>query len=303
MFQSAYAVASQFTKPVVISRKNINGDCSSGIGAFIVVNDDGWILTAHHIVDWWVKLQAGAKKTREHGVEEARIRAEFASDQKNRKKQLSKLGHLDKDATDRCSVWWGVNTGPPVRVPKFFSLPAADIAIGKLDPFDKSWISTYPTFKDPGKNFLPGKSLCKLGFPFHQITPTWDSAKDGFVLPVGALPLPFFPIEGILTRFADARIVGAPTSPPFPIRFVETSSPGLKGQSGGPIFDVDGTIWAMQSRTHPLSLGFDPLVPTGKPGQIGQKEHQFLNVGLGTHVDTILNFFKVHGVAAKVSES
>lgn len=38
--------------------------------------------------------------------------------------------------------------------------------------------------------------------------------------------------------------------------FIETSTPRLRGQSGGPIFDVNGAIWAIQSQTHHLKLGF-----------------------------------------------
>ena len=46
------------------------------------------------------------------------------------------------------------------------------------------------------------------------------------------------------------------------VHYLETSSAGLLGQSGGPIFDIDGTVWAMQSRTTHLPLGFAPKVNT-----------------------------------------
>jgi hypothetical protein len=294
MFQAANAIARQFTLPVVLSRKTIGGDCSSSIGSFVIVNDEGWIITAHHIADFLAKMIAGEKKVRDHEKEEANIRADTTLDQKSRQKKLKSLGHLGKDETDRCSAWWGRNG---LSVPQFQILPAVDLAIGKLVPFDKSWISTYPTFKDPTKNFEPGKSLCKLGFPFHQITPIWHAATGSFELPPGALPMPFFPVDGILTRFAEVQVTGAPASP-FPLRFLETSSPGLRGQSGGPIFDTQGTIWAMQVRTAHYSLGFDPIAPNAKPGE---KEHQFLNVGLGVSATTILGFLAQHGVKADIS--
>ncbi|HYK55809.1 MAG TPA: hypothetical protein VEV15_04980, partial [Flavisolibacter sp.] len=35
------------------------------------------------------------------------------------------------------------------------------------------------------------------------------------------------------------------------------STPGLKGQSGGPLFNSDGLIFGMQSMTNHLHLGFD----------------------------------------------
>ncbi len=294
MFQAANAIARQFTLPVVLSRKTIGGNCSSSIGAFVVVNDEGWIITAHHIAELLAKMIAGANKARAHETQEAQIRGDSNLDHKARKKKLASLGHLGKDETDRCSAWWGRNG---VSVPQIHSLPAVDLAIGKLEPFDKSWISTYPTFKDPTKNFEPGKSLCKLGFPFHQITPIYRANTDSFELPAGALPLPLFPMDGILTRFAEVQVSGAP-APPFPLRFLETSTPGLRGQSGGPTFDTQGTIWAIQVRTMHLPMGFDPAVPNAKPGE---KEHQFLNVGLGAHAATILGFFAQYGVKAKIS--
>jgi trypsin-like peptidase len=294
MFQAAYAIARQFTWPVVLSRRTIGGDCSSSIGAFVIVNDEGWIVTAHHIAELLGKMIAGANKARAHETQEAQIRNDSSLDHKARKKKLASLGHLSKDETDRCSAWWGKDG---LNVAQFHSLPHVDLAVGKLEPFDKNWVPTYPTFKDPAKNFEPGTSLCKLGFPFHQITPTWNAAKDSFELPPGALPMPLFPMDGILTRFAEIRVVGGP-APPYPLRFLETSTPGLRGQSGGPIFDTRGTIWGIQVRTAHLSLGFDPPIPNAKPGE---KEHQFLNVGLGVHPETIIGFLRDNGVKIDVS--
>jgi hypothetical protein len=38
------------------------------------------------------------------------------------------------------------------------------------------------------------------------------------------------------------------------VKFIETSTPGLRGQSGGPLFDAKGEIWGIQSRTNFLEL-------------------------------------------------
>ncbi len=37
--------------------------------------------------------------------------------------------------------------------------------------------------------------MCKLGFPFHQIVPTYDENADAFHF---TTPIPRFPIDGIL---------------------------------------------------------------------------------------------------------
>jgi hypothetical protein len=50
MFRNAIAIAQQYTQPVVLSRRAANGKCSSNIGSFVIINDDGWILTAGYII-------------------------------------------------------------------------------------------------------------------------------------------------------------------------------------------------------------------------------------------------------------
>ena len=63
--------------------------------------------------------------------------------------------------------------------------------------------------------------------------------------------------------------------------------------SGGPIFDRDGNVWALQSSTESLPLGFTPVVKQGSREIV---EHQFMHVGKGSHVKEILRMFKEHGV-------
>jgi hypothetical protein len=116
-----------------------------------------------------------------------------------------------------------------------------------------------------------------------------------FSVPPDQAQIAFFPIEGIYTR--TINIDPPNPAPGFPLMFVETSSPGLRGQSGGPTFDTDGAIWAIQSQTGHLPLGFSPEI---KEGGKAQKEHQFLNVGMGVHVETVLGFFNQLGIKHNV---
>jgi hypothetical protein len=82
-------------------------------------------------------------------------------------------------------------------------------------------------------------------------------------------------------------------------KYLETSSPGLRGQSGGPIFDRHGRIWALQSSTQHLPLGFEPTV---KQGNKEIKEHQFMHVGWGPHVEEIVKLFREHNVSFELSD-
>jgi len=114
--------------------------------------------------------------------------------------------------------------------------------------------------------------------------------------PGGTLPIPRFPINGIFTR---TRSFGKTRNGLYGIKYIETSSPGLRGQSGGPIFDVHGTVWSIQSRTEHLPLGFSPTIEKGGKTVV---EHQFLNVGLGVHPSTIYDFLKHSGIEFSVSD-
>jgi hypothetical protein len=177
-------------------------------------------------------------------------------------------------------------------------IEAVDLAVGRLEPYPANFALHYPKIKDPTKEFHPGASLCKLGFPFHEIQPVWNEQEGKFEFAAGALPLPLFPIEGILTRFLQNPAWA--NAQPFPLRQIETSSPGFRGQSGGPIFDVHGAIWGIQSHTLHQPLGFNPTVK-GKDGK-DHVEHQFLNVGRGVHAETIIGLLNQLGVAFELSD-
>ncbi len=121
-------------------------------------------------------------------------------------------------------------------------------------------------------------------------------------MPKGAVPLPLFPIEGMFTRVVIAPMPemengGGGSSG----KFIETSSPGLVGQSGGPIVDSEGAVWALQSHTRHYPLGFSPPIP-GQGKNPAAKEHQFMNVGLGVHAEIILNLLKQRDVEHQVAD-
>jgi hypothetical protein len=141
---------------------------------------------------------------------------------------------------------------------------------------------------------LAGTSLCRLGYPFHQIQATFDESTETFNLGPGVFPIPRFPNDGIHTRIV---MVPSPDGSRT-VKLLETSTPGLLGQSGGPIFDRHGNVWAMQCKTQSLPLGFAPAAIVGNQKVV---EHQFMHVGWGTHVEDILKFLRLHNVTVNVS--
>lgn len=249
-------------------------------------------MTAGHIVDQLQKLLQDEADTTNHPANVAQIEADASLTKKEKYDRTKALGKIGPDSTQRAGVKWGGIEANLVDVSRH---PVVDLAVGRLDNFDPASVTTYPIFKDPAKDFDPGASLCKYGYPFHAVRPTWDDAAGNFQVP--ASPIPMFPIEGIFTRTVE--VMDASNVSVYPLQYVETSSPGLRGQSGGPTFDVHGTIWAIQSQTHHLALGFNPPVPGAKNGET---EHQFLNVGWGVHSATVIGALTELGVRFAVSE-
>jgi hypothetical protein len=291
MFANAYKLTSCFTQPVIISNRFFDKTVECGCGAFIVVNDEGWIITVAHLWDSFFAFQQHAKQISDYNRDVQTIQQDQRLDARQKRKRISRLSTNPKWITNH-SFWWG-RDGAQLKDIK--PLPDGDLVIGRLDPFNPETITTYPVFKNPASLNI-GTSLCKLGYPFHKIEATFNEANNAFELAPGALPLPRFPIEGIYTRNV---VVGRSKDGKYEIKFLETSTPGLRGQSGGPVFDSNGTVWALQSRTSHFPLGFSPKVK--KDGK-EVEENQFLNVGWAIHPELIVAFLKDNGVKFRLSD-
>lgn len=258
MFSTAFTIARDFTKPVVIAWVNDQGVCSSGLGTHVFVNSDGWVLTAWHIIQQLKDLEAAMVATKAYETEIDAILNNKALLPDQRRKKARQLA-VPPLKVKNFAAWWGAD---PWKWERAEGVLGADLALVKLKDFDSAAVPRYPTFKDPSRDLVPGTGLCRLGFPFQEVKPTYDVATGGFNL--GSVNFCFFPNEGILTR--QLEVSDTPGDPNGRVAFIETSSPGLRGQSGGPIFDQQGTIWGIQSHTGHLDLGFSPPQPNGKPG-------------------------------------
>lgn len=291
MFAKAYALASKFTHPLIVSTRLYDGTVRCGAGAFVVLNEEGWVLTAGHLWNSFVAHQQHQKEMQAHEKRVQLIESDSALTSGQKAKKLRKLKSNPKWIVNH-SFWWG-RTG--VGAVEGHGRNDLDLAVARLEPFDPKRIKAYPTIKDPTSNMNPGTSLCKLGFPFHQIQATYDDKTGRFTLAPGTLPVPRFPIEGIYTRNC---IVGKTQDGKYEMKFLETSSPGLSGQSGGPVFDVNGTVWAIQSHTTHFPLGYSLK---GKKGKREIEEHQFLGVGLGVHPEVLVAFLRDNNIDFKLS--
>jgi hypothetical protein len=290
MFAKAYKSAAIYTHPVVISQKFFDGSVVAGCATFIILNSEGWALTAAHAIMPLMQAEQHKKEMVQYETIKNQIESDSNLNKKQKKQKLRKLIPNEKWIM-RQSFWWGMDG---VSVDKFRFNNLLDLAVFKLSPFDDRKISEYPVFKNPKTELPIGTSLCKLGFPFHNIKSMYDETTGNFTFAPGTFPMPRFPLDGIFTRVAI--FIDEKTGKQG--KFIETSTPGLRGQSGGPTFDKDGNIWALQSRTLHLPLGFSPKIRRdGKEIE----ENQFINIGLGTHVQDIINFLSEEKIQFNIS--
>src|SRR5436309_415928 len=108
MFKDAYKTARSFTQPIILSRKTIGGVCSSSIGAFVVINDEGWIVTAGHILEQLDQLQRETSEIRSLETQRASIRADAGLTEKEKRQKIERLPKLPKEWTDRWSALWSI---------------------------------------------------------------------------------------------------------------------------------------------------------------------------------------------------
>lgn len=292
MFVEAIEKASAFTFPLIISNQYQDGSISSSLASFIILNEEGWLLTAAHTIQDTSLHPAHLKEYHEYIQGEATV--------------------LNPKWILNHSLWFGADHH---RVHTFHVWPENDLAIGKIEHFNPGLVREYPVFISPDA-VKSGRSLCKLGFPFYDIQAVFT--ENTFRYDPGLFPIPRFPYEGILTRIisgaagvpgagvpgagvpgagvAGAAHPGSGPVQPHPLQealWIETSSPGLRGQSGGPVFDTAGRVWGIQSMTRHLPLGFSPSI---KKNGVTVEENQFINLGWCAHVQAILNFLDQHGI-------
>jgi hypothetical protein len=205
--------------------------------------------------------------------------------------KISRLPTNPKWVTN-VTFWWGRDG---IRLREVRLLPEADLAVGRLEPFDPGTFRPFPVVKDPACLDV-GTPLCKLGYPFQQVKASYDESGGGFHLSTGPQPLTGFPMEGIYTRTLSA---GKSSDGRYEIKFLETSSPGLTGQSGGPLFDSRGTLWGVQSRTDMHSI----RILTRTPGRKRVDDEVLsLNLGVAIHPELLVRYLKDNGIPFRLSD-
>jgi hypothetical protein len=271
VFRAATASARGFTKPVVASSRRWDGTVESGCGAFIVLNDEGWIVSVAHMLNVAQQRASDADAIRDH---EAQLSAVDARTDLTPKQRARESGRIRRQANPKwvrdTSYWFSLDGVELIDVSVFRE---ADLVVGRLSRMPPGFTPSFPVFKRPDIGFDQGTSLCRLGFAFPAVASSWDDTTASFRL-AESTQLPYFPIDGIFTRIQDA---GRTPDGQFPIR----------------------QVWGIQSRTVHLPLGFNPTI---KVNGRDVTEHQFISLGLGVSTETIIPILESMGVNHQVSD-
>ncbi|MDX1358639.1 MAG: serine protease [Clostridia bacterium] len=284
MFADAYEKAEKFTYPVIISTRKQSGSVECGCAAFIIVNDDGWIISSAHIYSSYHFYKQHIEQIKKHNDMKVEILNNPGLDHKQKKKRISHLKVYPGWILNH-SFWWGMDG---VRITDIRVLGQGDLLAGRLEPFDKTVFKSHAYFKNPSSMRL-ASGLCRLGYPFHIINASYNDKEKRFEINKNMIPRKPYPIEGIYTRTID----GGFSEDGYRLLFIETSTPGLRGQSGGPIVDTEGAVWGLQSRTIHHPLGFSPKI---KKNGREIEENQFLNTGVGVHSSLIMEFLQKNDI-------
>jgi hypothetical protein len=289
MFEKAIEKALGFTKPLHTISRTYGGLIIPGTATLFFVNDSGVAVTCKHVMNLIPtadNLNLTYSKFREE-------RNNLVKDNKY-KRNLNGLELKYKyhsETTVQLKNMF-MNCFDKIEQITFHVHPTLDLAIVEFKGFEKILYNSHASFVKTSSNMKQGKYLCRLGYPFPEFNNfKHDPVKDDIEWTTeGISASPAFPIDGIITRF-----VGDTTGK---ISGIEMSTPGLRGQSGGPLFDVNGTVYGMQFATNHLHLGFDmkekEIVSDGKKSKVSN--YPFLHVGRCIHVDEIKTFLTEHKI-------
>jgi len=284
MFAAAIEEASRYTRPLhFIDRFYGSTAVRPGAATLFFVNDEGVAVTCKHVAQLLLQSEGlrqryTAFKEERKGIADAAAVEALA--------QRHGLG-----AGQTCELWVQLmGCAESFAGVNIIFHPRYDLAILKLQQPVNLQYTGYARFCSDMRTVRQGDFLCRLGFPFPEFNNfRYNEGQDGIEWTTGGQTTsPSFPIEGMVTRFlSDGQVYG-----------LELSTPGLRGQSGGPLFSADGRVCGMQFATGHLHLGFDmkdkELLANGE--KIVATNQPFLHVGQCIHAGIIKAFLGEQGI-------
>lgn len=287
MFEESIEKYTRIVSPIYTAVKFHRSDeILTGTSTITAINDEGWYITCRHVIENILS----EKRVNENYLD-------FLNELKGRKKHqvlVENKYNIKNNSVVLVKNMLPILSTKPIKL-EYVVHDYLDLAAIRIDSKVND-IVEYPVFSTSDCN--PGKSLCKVGFPFAASdffelneTKSEISVKSNLVDSTS-----IFPLDGIMTRrVKDAR--GEPT-------MFEMSTPGIKGQSGGPIFDSRGVLYGMQimTRTFDLDFNLKGIVSKGTEQQY-INAYSFIHLGVGINSSVIRNFLNKYNIKYNVSIS
>jgi hypothetical protein len=299
MFVKAIETVAKFVRPIHTITRNYNTTNVHPVSASLFfVNEEGWALTCKHVTDLVTNADKVNRRYRQFSREAHDL---IVRKRKTAVKDLEKkYGYSERITVEIRNNF--VNCMDGKLDVKIVPHPKLDLALIKFSS-GKLQCENFPTFPSRSDDLKPGRMFCRLGYPFPDFTNyRFNDEKDSIEwTDEGRLDTPLFPMEGMVTRLVLQSGNGEGANGGG-ISGFEMSTPGLRGQSGGPVFDADGKVWGVQFATGHLYLGFDIHEEVFKLGKsVTVTDNAFLHVGRCIHVDPIKEFLKANQVAFRES--
>lgn len=289
MFTSAIETVAGFTRPIhSILRTYQGNNVLPGSATLFFVNDQGDAVTCKHVAELLARSETINQQYQLFRQEKNQIRQDNkASDALHALEQkyqyqpdtLIQIKNNFMDCVDQIQgLTWHLH-------------PTLDLAIIRFQGFNQRHYRQHALFAKRPEQLKQGKFLCRLGYPFPEFTNfRYNASSDDLEWTnSGVSHAPQFPIEGMVTRFLSdgTQFYG-----------IEMSTPGLRGQSGGPLFDENGIVYGLQYSTKHLHLGFDLVDMEVMVNNQVRKvtDYSFLHLGQCIHVDVIKSFLRQHQV-------
>ncbi len=285
MFSKAIEEVAGFTRSIhTIIRTYQGNKIIPGSSTLFFVNEEGYAVTCKHVTDTIAPADTMNQQFLQFKKERGAI---IKNNKVNQALRGLELKYKYKPET---IVQIKNNFVDCVEGPSGFTMhshPEYDLAIIKFNDFKKILYTGYAKFLKDSNKAKQGIFLCRLGFPFPEFSNfNYNEPNDDIEwTSTGVQATPRFPIEGMVTRFLanEKRMYG-----------IEMSTPGLRGQSGGPLFDEEGIVYGMQFSTKHLHLGFDleekEILFQNKPKKV--TDYSFLHLGQCIHADVIKEFLR-----------
>ena len=283
MFENSIEKVAGFTRPLNSILRTYGGNqVIPGSSTLFFVNNEGYAITCRHVIDVIASADKinqtyqAFKKERESIPKDGKYKMRLKGLEMKYKYSPNSVIQILLTFIDCVDTMSGFT---------WHTHPKYDLAILKFNDYKSIRYTGYANFLKDTSKIRQGKYLCRLGFPFPEFSNyKYNEATDSIEwTTTGNQSSPRFPIEGMVTRFLseDNRVTG-----------IELSTPGLRGQSGGPLFNDQATVYGMQFSTKHLHLGFDLINKEilVDNNMIKISDYSFLHLGQCVHADIIKEF-------------